>query len=632
MPGIFGFACHAPRPGAPALLARMARRLRHHPTYGEERYADEAGGVALGRVTLGPAGAAEQPAATEDGSVLAVLAGEVYDYPEQRRALEAAGRRFRGDSSAELLAHGFAHGGPAFLRGQHGKFAAALWDARARRLTLVNDRFGMRPLYYAHVPGRLLFAAEIKALLADPAIGRETDLRGVAQFFTFGHFLGEDTPLEGVRLLPAAGLLTYDADHDRLALDRYWRLEARPAGVSRAEHLDRIDAAFGSAVERCAAGTDGLGLSLSGGLDARTILGAVGPGRPLTTVTLGMTGSMDHRISEELARRAGYPHRQVVLGGDFLADFEDHLRHMVRLTDGHYLCQCIVMPTLPVYRDLGVKVLLRGHAGELMHMTKAYSFSLDPEALALGGEAALEGWLWRRLQAYMLDGVGEALFAPAHRGEMAALARASLRDALAETAGTDPLAHRIWHLFLTQRLRRETALSLVEFDSVVETRLPYLDNEVIDALFAAPPDLKLGEEIQAHVLLRRRPDFLGVANVNTGTRVGAGRLRRAVSHFRMRVLAKLGVKGYQPYERLGLWLRRELRPLVQRLLLSDRCLDRGLFDPQAVRAVVDGHLSGQQNHTFLLLTLMIFETGRRELLDGDAPPADALTCAGQGAA
>src|SRR5205814_273208 len=126
-------------------------------------------------------------------------------------------------------------------------------------------------------------------------------------------------------------------------------------------------------------------------------------------------------------------------------------------------------------------------------------------------------------------------------------------------------------MFLAQRLRRETAQSLVEFDSVVETRLPYLDNDLVDELFAAPPELKLGDAIQAHIL-RRRPDFLRVVNVNTGTVVGAGRVRRAVGNFRRRVLAKLGVKGYQPYERLGLWLRRQLRPLVERLLLDDRCL------------------------------------------------------------
>src|SRR5947209_14842797 len=220
-------------------------------------------------------------------------------------------------------------------------------------------------------------------------------------------------------------------------------------------------------------------------------------------------------------------------------------------------------------------------------MTKAYNFSLDRAALGLHDGAGLSAWLWRHLQAYMLDGTHGRLFAPQYRGEMEGLARDALQSCLDETAGTEPPLHRIWQMFLNQRLRRETALSLVEFDSVVETRLPYLDNELVDELFAAPPDLKLGDAIQAHILRRRRPDFLRVVNVKTGTVVGAGRARRSVSNFRRRVLAKLGVKGYQPYERLGLWLRRQLRPVVERLLLSDRCLGRGVFDPDTLRAVVD---------------------------------------------
>src|SRR5262249_41012447 len=152
----------------------------------------------------------------------------LYDSQPQRRRLTAAGQRFRGDSHAELLLRGYESEGRAFFRGLHGKFVAALWDARARQLILVNDRFGMRPVYYAELPGRLLFASEIKALLADPAVSRRNHLRGVAQFFTYGQLLGEDTLLEGVRLLPAAGWLTYDPVDERLTLDRYWRIESAP--------------------------------------------------------------------------------------------------------------------------------------------------------------------------------------------------------------------------------------------------------------------------------------------------------------------------------------------------------------------------------------------------------------------
>src|SRR5262249_49488923 len=203
----------------------------------------------------------------------------------------------------------------------------------------------------------------------------------------------------------------------------------------------RIRGSSGRAVKRCPADSAGLGLSLSGGMDARTILAVAG--RPLTTLSLGMTGSMDHRSAAAMARLAGCTHHQVVLGPEFLDRYDGHLQHMVRLTDGQYLCQCIVMPTLPVYRDLGIRVLLRGHAGELMHMNKAYSFSLDQRVLAIGDAAGLRDWLWRRLQAFMLDGTDGRLFAPAIRRDIKALARESLDDCFAATAGTDPPTHRI---------------------------------------------------------------------------------------------------------------------------------------------------------------------------------------------
>jgi asparagine synthase (glutamine-hydrolysing) len=628
MPGIFGLVSQSPGSGAAQLLGRMADRMKHHPWYVEDRYVDEKAGAALGRMALGFINPERQPSFTEDRSLAAVLDGEVYDYEEQRRALEAAGHVFSGTSCAELLAHGFEAQGVKFFAGLHGKFVAALWDAGTRRLVLATDRFGMRNLYYARLPGRLLFASEIKALLADPELPRRHHLPGIAQFFTYGQLLGEDTFLECVRLLPAAGCLTYDPRDGRLAVERYWRLEDRAGGpeVTEAQALDRIAEAFDRAVRRCAAGGNPLGLSLSGGLDSRTVLAAVDPGRPLTTICVGMDGSMDHRSAEEMARLAGRPHHRVVLDDGFLAQFGEHLRHMVRLTDGHYLSQCIVMPTLPFYRDLGVEVLLRGHAGELMHMTKAYNFSLDGEALAARDEAALEGWLFRHLQTYMLEGTEGRLFAPPHRGRMEDLARESLRCCLQASRGVAPPVNRVWHLFISQRLRRETAMSLVKFGSLVETRLPYLDNELVDALLAAPPRLKLGETIQAHLLRRRFPAFLNVVNVNTGARMGAGSLERLFGKARQKVLAKLGARGYQPYERLGLWLRRELRPLVGQVLLDPCCLERGIFDPQAVRDVVDRHTNGQSNHTFLIMAMMAFELGQREFVDGEgmgSPPEQA---------
>jgi hypothetical protein len=170
---------------------------------------------------------------------------------------------------------------------------------------------------------------------------------------------------------------------------------------------------------------------------------------------------------------------------------------------------------------------------------------------------------------------------------------------------------RICHLFVSERLRRETMMSLVKFNSVVEFRLPYLDDDLVPLLLSLPMDTKRDEQMQTRILRQHRPEFLRVINSNTGAPVGASSYYKRFASLRMRVLAKLGVPGYQPYERLGLWLRRELASTVKEILLSDETFERGIFDADGVRAVVANHLENRHNHTFLLMAMMIFELGQR---------------------
>jgi asparagine synthase (glutamine-hydrolysing) len=618
MPGIVGVVGRPDAGCSPALLRAMLRAIKNHVWYQEDQYSDVAAGIGFGRSTLGFVNKGKQPVHNEDHSLLAIMEGEIHDYEEQRRALVATGHIFWTDSHAELLVHGFESKGKSYFRELNGTFVAAIWDSANRRLMLVNDRFGMKPLYYVQLPSRLLFASEIKALLIDPEVPRSPNLRGIAQFFAFGQLLGEDTLVDRIRHFPGAGLLIYDVPTEALTLETYWQMEATRVSKhgTATETLDRIDSAFQRAVDRRVASTSRLGLSLSGGLDSRSILAVLDRGTPITTVSMGVEGSMDHTSARHMADLFGCEHHCFYLTTQFLADFEKHLRWLVHVTDGHYQSQCVSVPTLSIYRELGIEVLLRGHAGELLHMNKAYNYSLDQSVLGIQDEHHLEEWLYQHLRAFVSAPDAGPLFAKTHSG-MEALARESLAACFPESAAIEPLANRVWHLFLTQRLRRETALSMVEFGSLVETRLPFLDNDLIDVLFKVGPEIKLGERIQAHILRRHLPAFLKVVNVNTGAPVGAGPLRRLAAKAKVKVLARLGVRGYQPYERLGRWLREELRPFVSCLLLSERCLDRGVLDAGTIRAVVDGHLSGKRNYTFLLMAMLIFELGQREFCDGD---------------
>jgi hypothetical protein len=198
------------------------------------------------------------------------------------------------------------------------------------------------------------------------------------------------------------------------------------------------------------------------------------------------------------------------------------------------------------------------------------------------------------------------------------VAQRALADCWAESSYLESKYNRLTHLFLGQRTRRETAMSMTIFGSVVETRIPYLDRDVVESVMALPGALRVGDRIQSHIIGRRNPDLLRVVNSNTGARMGAPKWLQRAATLRMKVLGRLGVRGYQPYERLGSWLRRELRPLVRDVLLSDRCLERGLFEADTLRWIVAEHDAGRRNFTYLIQALMILELGRRAQTDGDA--------------
>jgi len=618
MPGICAVVELKSNRNAVSGLHRMLQSMKHYSWYLCRSYQSNDGSAAIGLVSWRPRNSSLQEAVSADGCLAVMLHGELYDTEDVEKALRSAGVRLEMASQAELLLHGYEKIGRVFFEGLNGRFVAVFWDGNKNRLVVVNDRFGMKPTYFTKASDCFLVASEIKALFGTGRVTARVNLRGLAQFLSFGQYLGEDTLYENVYCLPPASWLEYDAANGRLVVDRYWRLQTPAAdGVTQPELLERTNAAFCKAVERRLVGGGRIGLSLSGGLDARTILAVIDTQRyPITTVVLGIPGSADHKSASQMAKLAGSEHHNYTVGRDFLTNFESHFRQMVYLTDGQYLSQCVEMPTLPFYRELGIEVLLRGHAGELMHMSKAYNYSLDRQSLALQTEADLADWAFSHLRTYMLEGIDGRLVVGTDRRELEALARDSLRCCLRQSEGISPPVHRIWHLFLAQRLHREVALSLAEFDSVVETRLPYLDNELVDCLMMLPPAAKLGDTIQSYILRHNRPEFLDIVNVNTGARVGAGPVACAIASFKQRVYAKLAIAGYQPYERLGLWLRRQLRPMVEGLLLSERCRQRGLLDPDTIKSIVKAHMDNRRNHTFLLLALMVVELGQRMFADG----------------
>lgn len=446
------------------------------------------------------------------------------DYARHRQRLERLRCSFQTDSHAELFLLGFLLEASAFIQSPDRGFAAALWDGRSQLLHLMSDRFGMNPLYFATQQDHLSFSTKITPLLRQPGVSARLSETGVAQFFRVRQFLGEATLHECVRLLPAASCLTYDVAAQSIKISRYWDLRQAVGTdpvASEATALEQIDAAFRRSMKRCLSDTGSLGLSLSAGLDSRTILAFVPDHQPLSCVTLGGLGSIDCRLADQLAHLGGRPLHSCLLDNSFQADFELDFRRMVELTDGHYVSGAIVMPSLSLYRSLGVHTLLRDHGGELMHMDKAYCYSLARRHVSLEGKD-LASRLFQHLSAGLPEFLAEALLQPPYRQAVVAASKASFDSAFEEALEVGPAAHSIAYIFIRKFLRRAAALSMVKFGSVTETRLPFVDRNLIAALMAAPSDLRFGDKIQTWLLKRQALEMLEIPNSNTGDPWGPG--------------------------------------------------------------------------------------------------------------
>ena len=593
MPGLCGVVQPQASPSSASVVEIMLRRMCRFPWHVPSHI--EGAGVAIGQALVTPANGSAASGLTTSGHLTVGFDGELYTPQEARQPVVSA------------ICEGLRRDGPSLFASVHGCFSCAVWDDASLRLSIATDRYGMRGLYWTRAGERFLFASEISALLAVEGVSTAPDESGLAQFLSFGQYLGESTRYRDITLVPAGCWLTFDAQAGTVAVTPYAKPADVPNVASDRAWKDLIAERTEACVARACNTDTTLGLSLSGGLDARTILGVAPRGTRMTCVSLGIPGSIDHRAASRLADLAGQPHHQLMLAGDFLSRFETLFRQVVDLTDGLYLDQGIVLTTLPTYRELGIQTLLRGHAGELMHMSKAYAFSLDRTALSLDSPPALSDWLWSHLSGYMIGEAEESLFKGRFATRMREMARAALERQLAVWDHVEPVPQRIWRMFVSERLRRETAPSLHLFRNFVETRVPLLDPELVDTLLAAPVRLKIGDELQAAILARSRPEFLDVVNANTGAPMNAGPWQAKLAYFRMKVLGRLGVAGYQPYERLGLWLARELKPLVHRVLLSERFIDKGLFEPAGIRELLSQHEKRQRNHTYLIMALLVLE-------------------------
>src|SRR5262245_39732612 len=255
-----------------ALVHRMCGVIRHRGPDDEGVFVDE--GVALGmrRLSIIDLSTGHQPIHNEDGTVWIVFNGEIYNFPELRRELEAAGHRFYTSTDTEAIVHAYEQWGTAAIRRLRGMFGLAIWDGRSRSLLVARDRAGIKPMYYAQADGRLYFGSELKSLLEAPNLPRDLDLDALDHYLSFLYTPRDGSIFKSVRKLPPGHLLTWN--DGRLDVRQYWQLPADETyRGSEGDAVRDLRAVLSGAVRSHLVSDVPLGAFLSGGIDSSLVVG-----------------------------------------------------------------------------------------------------------------------------------------------------------------------------------------------------------------------------------------------------------------------------------------------------------------------------------------------------------------------
>ena len=611
MCGICGLAVGGAGGPNPDALAAMSATLVHRGPDDEGHVISGPVGLAARRLSIIDLAGGHQPIAGEDGRVQVVQNGEIYNHEQLRAELQAAGHSFRTRCDTEVIVHLFEELGDGFAERLRGMFAIAVWDARAGRLVLGRDRFGIKPLYYLETDdGGLAFASELKALMELPEFDGGLDMRAIESLLAFNSIPGPLTIFEGVRKLQPGHLLSWEPGRGA-TVRPYAQVTPAPIGElrgdSQAELAAELRERLRDSVRAHLVSDVPVGVLLSGGVDSATLaaLAAQESGERVRTFSIGFR----ERSFDELERarlvasRYDTDHNELIVE----PDVGEVLTRLAEVFD-EPLADSSALPTYLVAELAAqhVKVALSGEGGDEL-FAGYHTYVADSIAPWAGRPAATLRPLVERLPSssarvsfdykakrFARGGAlpplerhhaWKEIFSPELRAELRAAPAPAFdpvdvyRERYAMTAGAEPLARM-------QDLDRSIYLVddlLVKTDRAsmahsLEVRVPFLDTAVTELALAVPGSRHL-RGFQKKRLLRR-----AVAPL----------VPRRILHGRKRGFSIPAAA----------WLRGELRSFARDVLSPDAVRAQGLFRPEAVERLLDEHESGVADHSRQIWCLM----------------------------
>jgi asparagine synthase (glutamine-hydrolysing) len=559
--------------------------------------------------------AGHQPMSNETGDVLITYNGELFNHQRLRVELEASGHRFHSRTDTEVVVHAYEEWGPSCLDRFNGMFAFAIWDQRRRRLWLARDRFGVKPLYYYTNGSVFICASEIKAILKHPDVRVRVSAGALNEYFTFQNVLTDRTLVEGVRLLPAGHELTVDlTGTPRIEPRQYWdmRFETSAQPIGEDEASEEINRLFSQAVTRQLMSDVPIGTYLSGGMDSGSITAVARKqlGRLVTftagfdlSSASGIELSFDERAAAEtLSNLLKTEHYETVLhAGDMEHIMPELIWHLEDLRVG----QCY--PNYYVARLAGkfVHVVLSGVGGD--ELFGGYPWRYQYALHAADGASFVRDYyqFWQRLvpdtekASFFTEPIyrqtrDESTFELFER--ILSHSRCSLDD---REGRLNASLYFEAKTFLHGLLVVEDKISMAHS---LETRVPFLDNDLADFAMRLSPSLKLRVDAEP---TRQIEDRIDAERSQLRSRDGKITLRRAMRGLIPPELIERAKQGFAAPD--ATWFRGESIDYVNGLLRNPKAR---IFDYLSYPVVIhhlDEHSAGRSNRRLLIWSLLSLE-------------------------
>ena len=615
MCGITGFLNYNGEPVDPEVLRNMADAIRHRGPDGDGFYTD--GGLGFGHrrlaiIDLSHEG--DQPMVTADGRYALIFNGEIYNFRELRAELQNVGYRFRSTGDSEVVLNAFVEWGIRAIERFNGMFALAVWDRDQRELYLARDRYGIKPLYYAVFNNSLIFGSEVKAILKHPKASFSLNREALLEYFTFQNLFTDSTLFSDIKLLPAGTYLKISTAGCSDPV-RYWDFNfSEPEGeIDEEEYIEELDRLLRQAVIRQLVSDVDVGAYLSGGMDSGAITAIAATHLPyMKSFTCGFdlhsaSGieiSFDERVrAERMSYLFKTEHYEMVLKS---GDMERVMPRLAWHIEEPRLGQCYPNFYAAQLASKFVKVCLSGGGGD--EIFGGYPWRYYRAVANANFEEYIDKYYsyWQRL---IPNSAIQQVFQPIWGEVKHVSTRDIFRNVFAVhadrlTRPEDYVNHSLYFeikTFLHGLLIVEDKMSMAHS---LETRVPFLDNDLVDFAMRMPVRMKLANLSEA-VRVNENEAAFKTEKYFQRTRDGKLALRRVMSRHIPREITDAEKQGFSAPD--ASWFKGESIEYVRREILDPKARIYDHMDHQAVSSLVDEHLTGKQNRRLLIWSLLSFE-------------------------